>query len=92
MCLAIPGQVEQVYETDGALMGRVNFGGVQKDVCLEYVPDIQVNEYVVVHVGFAISKVDEQSAEETLLNLRELGLLEEELGSPAAPLAKERPR
>jgi hydrogenase expression/formation protein HypC len=60
-------------------MGNVNFGGVVKEVCLAYLPDIQVGDYTIVHVGFAISKIDEQSAQETLRTFEELGLLEEEL-------------
>ncbi len=79
MCLAIPGKVESIYEADGARMGRVNFGGVVKEVCLAYVPQVQVDDYVIVHVGFAISRLDEASARETLRTFEELGLLEEEL-------------
>jgi hydrogenase expression/formation protein HypC len=60
-------------------MGRVNFGGVVKDVCLAYLPDIAVGDYAIVHVGFAISKIDEASALATLKTFEELGLLEEEL-------------
>ena len=86
MCLAVPGQVEKIYVAHGARMGRVNFGGVVKDVCLAYVPDIGVGDYTIVHVGFAISKIDESSAQETLRVFEEMGILEEELGeSPAAP-------
>jgi len=79
MCLAVPGQVETVYEENGARMGRVNFGGVVKNVCLAYLPDIGVGDYTIVHVGFAISKIDEASAQETLRTFAELGLLDEEL-------------
>ena len=79
MCLAVPGKVEQIYFCDGTRLGRVNFGGVVKEVCLEYVPQVKVNDYVIVHVGFAISRLDEQSALETLRTFEELGLLEEEL-------------
>ncbi len=63
MCLAIPGKVEEIT-TDGMIrMGRVNFGGVVKKVCLDYVPEIEVGDYTIVHVGFAISKIDEATAE-----------------------------
>ena len=79
MCLAVPGQVERIFEDNGTRMGKVNFGGVVKDVCLAYLPDIQVGEYTIVHVGFAISQIDEASAMETLRTFEELGLLEEEL-------------
>jgi hydrogenase expression/formation protein HypC len=78
MCLAVPGQVERIFDDQGTRMGKVNFGGVVKEVCLAYLPDIQVGDYTIVHVGFAISKVDEQSARETLRTFEELGLLEEE--------------
>lgn len=63
-------------------MGRVNFGGIVKDVCLAYVPDIQVGEYTIVHVGFALQRIDEQSAQETLRYFEQFGLLEEDLGGP----------
>jgi hydrogenase expression/formation protein HypC len=82
MCLAIPGRVTSIYEANGARMGKVDFGGIVKDVCLAYLPDIEVGDYTVVHVGFAISRLDEASALETLNTFRELGLLEEELGEP----------
>ncbi len=62
-------------------MGRVNFGGITKEVCLAYLPDIKVGDYTIVHVGFAISKIDEESAQKTLQMFHELGILEEELGS-----------
>jgi hydrogenase expression/formation protein HypC len=80
MCLAIPGRVEQIYGTDEVRMGKVNFGGIVKDVCLAYLPEIEVGDYTIVHVGFAISKIDEASARQTLQTFREMGLLEEELG------------
>ena len=70
MCLAVPGRVLSIAEVDGTLMAEVDFGGVRKDVCLQYVPDATVGEYVVVHVGFAIQRLDEQSALETLAELR----------------------
>jgi len=79
MCLAVPGQIEQIFEDRGTRMGRVNFGGVVKEVCLAYLPDIQIGDYTIVHVGFAISQIDEASAQETLRTFAELGLLEDEL-------------
>ena len=79
MCLAVPGKVEQIFEAQGTRMGKVNFGGVVKEVCLAYLPDIEVGDYTIVHVGFALSKIDEQSAQETLRTFDELGLLEDEL-------------
>ncbi len=79
MCLAIPGQIKHIFEANGTRMCKVNFGGIEKDVCLAYMPDIQVGEYTIVHVGFAITRVDEEAAHRTLAMFRELGLLEEEL-------------
>ena len=81
MCLAIPGRVDAIYDDGLARMGKVNFGGIVKDVCLAYLPDIAVGDYTIVHVGFAISKIDEASAQQTLQAFRAMGLLEEELGS-----------
>jgi hydrogenase expression/formation protein HypC len=82
MCLAVPGRVESVHETDGVRMGRLSFGGVVKDVCLAYLPEAEIGDYAIVHVGFAISRVDEQTALETLKLFEELGVLDEELGPP----------
>jgi hydrogenase expression/formation protein HypC len=87
MCLAIPGRVTEKYVVDGMPMGKVDFGGVTKEVCLAYVPEIEIGRYTIVHVGFAISEVDEQSAHETLQLFREMGVLEEELG-PTAEITK----
>ena len=79
MCLAVPGQVESIHDESGVRMGRVNFGGVVKDVCLAYLPDVAVGDYTIVHVGFALSRIDEASARETLRTFTELGLLDDEL-------------
>lgn len=73
MCLGIPGQVTAIYEADGLLMGKVDFGGVVKEVCLAYVPDIQIGEYTIVHVGFAITRLDEESALESLALFEQIG-------------------
>ncbi len=80
MCLAVPGKIEQVYEENGTRMGKINFGGVIKEACLAYVPELEVGDYTIVHVGFALSRIDEASAQETLAEFEKLGLLEEELG------------
>ncbi len=80
MCLAVPGQVKEIYGEHGTQMGRVNFGGIVKEVCLAYLPDIAVGEYVVVHVGFAINKLDEAAAMESIRTFKEMGLFEEEFG------------
>jgi hydrogenase expression/formation protein HypC len=81
MCLAVPGRILSVAEIDGTLMAEVDFGGVRKDVCLQYIPDAAIGEYVVVHVGFAIQRLDEQSAVDTLANFGRMGLLEQEFGA-----------
>jgi len=72
MCLAVPGKVLEIYKEKQPLMGKVDFSGIRKEVCLELVPEVQVGEYVVVHVGFAISIMDEEEATETLKLLDEL--------------------
>jgi hydrogenase expression/formation protein HypC len=82
MCLAVPGQIQQVYDSMGTRMGKVSFGGIVKEVCLAYLPDIAVGDYTIVHVGFAITKVDEHSAMQTLEAFRVMGLLDEEFGEP----------
>ena len=87
MCLAIPGRVLEKYAVDGMPMGKVDFGGVTKEVCLAYVPEIEIGRYTIVHVGFAISEVDEQSAHETLQLFHEMGVLDEEL-DPTAEISK----
>ena len=66
MCLAIPGKVLEIDASSSPLMGKVSFGGVKKDVCLELVPEVKLGNYVIVHVGFAISTLDEEEALETL--------------------------
>ena len=80
MCLAVPGKILSMQDRGGTLMALVDFGGIQKDVCLEYVPDATVGEYVVVHVGFAIQRLDEESAKRTLAEFEHLGVLNEEFG------------
>ncbi|MFI6080870.1 HypC/HybG/HupF family hydrogenase formation chaperone [Streptomyces sp. NPDC051217] len=90
MCLAVPGRVLSTAEVDGALMAQVDFGGVRKEVCLQYVPDAETGEYVVVHVGFAIQRLDEESALRTLANFEQLGLLEEEFGDGFELAARQR--
>lgn len=79
MCLAVPGRVESIRDERGVRMGRVNFGGVVKDVCLACVPDAAVGDYAVVHAGVAIARIDEAAARDTLRTFAEIGLLEEGL-------------
>jgi hydrogenase expression/formation protein HypC len=87
MCLAIPGKVEQITEGD-VRMGRVNFGGVVKNVCLDYVPEVVVGDYTIVHVGFALSRIDEKTALETLELFEKMGALEEELAGEEEAFAR----
>jgi hydrogenase expression/formation protein HypC len=77
MCLAIPGRVVETFERDGLQMAKVQFGGIVREACLEYVPDAAAGEYVLVHVGFAISRVDEAEAARTYQLLEELDQLTE---------------
>ena len=89
MCLAIPGRVVSIAEIDDALMAEVDFGTVRKQVCMIYIPDVLVGEYVIVHVGFAIQRLDEESALETLADFKKLGILEQELGDGFTPAARQ---
>jgi len=83
MCLAIPGKVLDKQDCDGALIGHVDFGGISREVRLDFVPEVEVGEYVIVHVGFALSRLDAEEAAKTLALLREMGALEEsEVRSP----------
>ncbi len=84
MCLGIPAKVMEVYQRDGLKMGKVDFGGVVKEACLEYLPDIQVGDYTIIHVGFGISQLDEEEAQQTLAMLREMDMLAGELPELAA--------
>ncbi len=79
MCLGIPGKITEIRDEAGLAMGKVDFGGVRKDACLAYLPEVKLGDYVIVHVGFAISKVDEAEALKTLEILDEMGVMEPEL-------------
>lgn len=88
MCLGIPGKILEVREQDSLLMGKVEFGGIVKDICLAYVPETQVGDYVLVHVGFAISRIDEDEAREIfsyIEQIEELGQLQDD--EPPLPTA-----
>ena len=80
MCLAVPGKIVEITESDGLQMARVDFGGIFREACLDYVPEAVVGDYCVIHVGFAISLLSEQEAMETLDMLKQITDLEEELG------------
>ncbi len=81
MCLAVPGKIVEIYEAGGLKMGKVDFGGVYREACLAYVPDAQVGDYTVIHVGFAINRLNEDEAQDSLSLLQEIVNLEDELGS-----------
>jgi len=80
MCLAVPGKITEIYESGGLSMGKVDFGGALRQVCLEYVPEAAIGDYVVVHVGFALNLVNEGEAQETLALLHQMQDLGSELG------------
>ena len=80
MCLGVPGKITEIYENNGMKMGKVDFGGVSRETCLDFVPEAQIGDYTVIHVGFAISLLSEEEAHKTLEMLREIGELGEELG------------
>ncbi len=78
MCLAIPGKIESISGEDPVTrMGKVNFGGIRKEVSLAYVPEAQVGEYVIVHAGFALSRVDEEEAQKVFGYLKQMAALDE---------------
>jgi hydrogenase expression/formation protein HypC len=83
MCLAIPGKVIQVYEQGSLRMAKVQFGGIVRETCLAYLPDAGIGDYVLVHVGFAISRIDEAEARRTYELLAEMGELNELQDGPA---------
>ncbi|MDO9546886.1 MAG: HypC/HybG/HupF family hydrogenase formation chaperone [Pelolinea sp.] len=72
MCLGIPGKIIKIYEIEHTKMGRIDFSGVKLDVCLEAIPEAEVDDYVIVHAGFAISRLSEDEANETLSLLKEI--------------------
>ena len=87
MCLGVPGQVVEVIHNEiGIPMGRVDFSGVVKEVCLAYTPEVKPGDYVLVHVGFAISQIDETHANEVLEALRQIGELSDaQAAEPPSP-------
>ena len=86
MCLGVPGQIVKIDPDPlGMTMGKVSFAGITKTVCLAYTPEVEVGDYVVVHVGFSIARIDEEQAQEVFRYLEEMGELDElEIGQPAA--------
>jgi hydrogenase expression/formation protein HypC len=88
MCLAIPGKVEEILTEGDLRVGLVNFGGIRKKVCLDYVPEVVVGDYTIVHVGFALSKIDEETALQTLEDFRAMGALDEEFATEEEAFAR----
>lgn len=80
MCLGVPGKIIERYETNGLKMGKVDFGGVIREACLEYVPEAKIGDYTLIHVGFALSLISEDEAQETLRLLNQLAGVAEDLG------------
>lgn len=80
MCLGVPGKIVEIFEKNGLKMAKVDFGGIFREACLDYVPEAKVGEYCVIHVGFAISILSEAEAMETLELLKQISAIEEELG------------
>ncbi len=91
MCLGVPGKITAIYEANGMKMGRVDFGGVSRETCLDFVPEAQVGDYTIIHVGFAISLVSEEEAQKTLEMLRAIEQLGEELELDQPPATSRPP-
>jgi hydrogenase expression/formation protein HypC len=88
MCLGVPGKVLELFEKDGLPMGKVDFGGIAKNICLAYTPEVQVDQYVLVHVGFAISVIDEEEANEVFSYIEQIaaaGELESQENNSQSP-------
>jgi hydrogenase expression/formation protein HypC len=85
MCLAVPGKLVAAEEIGGIRTGRVQFGGVFRQTYLDFVPEAEIGDYVLVHVGFAISRIDEEEARRTYRMLEEIGALQKELGEADSP-------
>ena len=79
MCLGIPGKIIQIYQKDSLRMAKIDFGGIVKEICLEYMPEAKLGDYALIHVGFAISLMDEEEAQETLKLIREVIEIENEV-------------
>jgi hydrogenase expression/formation protein HypC len=85
MCLGVPGKIVEINEKNGLQMAKVDFGGIFREACLEYVPEAQIGDYCIIHVGFAISLLSESEAMETLDLLKQIADIEEELGPEPTP-------
>ncbi len=85
MCLGVPGKIVAEFTSGSLRMGKIDYGGIVKEACLAYVPEARLGDYVIVHVGFAISRLEEDEALATLADLRAVADLEKELGAAGAP-------
>lgn len=81
MCLGVPGKIVEIYTAGGLRMGKVDFGGIFREACLETLPEARIGDYTIIHAGFALNLLSESEAKETLDALRELAAIEDELGS-----------
>jgi hydrogenase expression/formation protein HypC len=81
MCLGIPGKIIEIYQKDDLLMGKLDFGGIVKEACLAYTPEATLGDYALIHVGFAISLMDEDEAMETLRLIEDVASFEQEEGA-----------
>lgn len=79
MCLAIPGKITEIYQKESLRMAKIDFGGIAKEICLAYTPEAEVGDYALIHVGFAISLMDEEEARETLNLIKEVSEFENEI-------------
>lgn len=82
MCLGIPAKVIELYEANGMKMARVDFGGVIKEACMEYLPEVKVGDYTIIHVGFGLSILDEKEAFETMELLKQIDAIGDEIENP----------
>ena len=81
MCLGVPGKIIEIYESDGLRMGKIDFGGVIREACLEYVPEAETGNYTLIHVGFALNLISEEEALETIELLKEIADFSEEISA-----------
>lgn len=72
MCLGVPGKIVEIYESNGLRMGKIDFGGVTREACLAYVPEAEIGDYTIIHVGFALHLISEAEAQETLALLQQI--------------------
>ena len=78
MCLGIPGKIIEIYQSSGLKMGKIDFGGVTREACLEYIPEAKIGDYTLIHVGFALNIISEDEAQETLKLITEIAEIENE--------------